>query len=516
VLRVGADRGHLEGAVKAPGRVLLALAACALLVLAGAPAASATPGPSDAPEWWFDRWGVPALWAAGADGRGMTIAEIDSGVNASLPQLSAKVLPGVDFGSLGGDGRIDREIDPFGHGTAMASIMVASSGIFGIEGLAPAAKILPVAIPLIGTQDASGDDHLAEAIRWSADHGANIINMSLGADRDQADDSVACPADEQAAIYYALSKGDVLVAAAGNNGPSGDDLEEPSICIGVVTVGAIDSSGAVASFSSRTPKLTVTAPGVNIPSLGRIAGQAYDGKGTSQASAVTSAALALIWSKYPTLTNRQVVARMLATLDNRRASADPASGYGQIDPATAINTNVPADAPNPVYDVSDPFVKQLTPAVAPKIPAAGAVAAAPPGHFSAAAPPSDVTSEVRVAGGVGLAGLLGLLLLLLFGLRGRRHRADERRRNTLPAWAVPVGAASSTSWHDVFEPPQWAAPVHAPQWAAPPGEVSVVYPPPSLTRTEPPTPDWLPPATESTLPPATESTPATTADERAN
>jgi subtilisin family serine protease len=501
VLRLGADRADLEGAVRTPGRALLAAAACALMVLAGAPVANATPGPSDAPEWWFDRWGVPALWAAGADGRGMTIAEIDSGVNASLPQLAAKVLPGTDFGSLGGDGQVDREIDPFGHGTAMASIMVAAPGIFGIEGLAPAAKVLPVAIPLIGTQDASTDDHLAEAIRWSADHGANIINMSLGADRDQADDSVACPADEQAAIYYALSKGDVLVAAAGNNGPSGDDLEEPSICIGVVTVGAIDSSGAVASFSSRTPKLTLTAPGVNIPSLGRIAGQAYDGKGTSQASAITSAALALVWSKYPTLTNRQLVARVLATLDNRQASADPAAGYGQLNPATAINTDVPADAPNPVYDVSDPFVKQLTPVAAPKVPAPAAVAPAPAGTFTAAAPGSDVTGEVRVAGGIGLAGLLGLLLLLVFGLRGRRHRAEEHRRNALPVWAA---AGVGAGWHDVFEPPQWAAPSQAPQWAAPPGEVSVVYPPPSLTRTEPPTPDWLPPATH----PATTGSPA--------
>ncbi len=78
--------------------------------------------------------------------------------------------------------------------------------------------------------------------------------MSLGANRDQKTESLACPSDEQAAIYYALSKGLMLVAAAGNNGPSGTDIEEPSVCIGVVTVGAIDSTGTVASFSSRTPE----------------------------------------------------------------------------------------------------------------------------------------------------------------------------------------------------------------------------------------------------------------------
>ncbi len=338
----------------------VAVAASIVLMFAGSPGASAAPGPSDAPQWWVDSWGVHALWAAGADGRGITIAEIDSGVNAAVPELAGKVLAGTDFGALGGNGQVDRETDSFGHGTAMASIMVASSGIFGIEGLAPAAKILPVAIPLIGTQDAVENDHLSDAIKYSADHGAKIINMSLGANRDQADDPLACPADEQAAIYYALSKGDVVVAAAGNGGPSGTDLEEPSVCIGVVTVGAINSAGTVATFSSRTPKLTVTAPGVAIPSLGRIPGQAFEGQGTSQASALASAAIALVWSKYPTLTNRQVVARVLATLDRPHSPADPAYGYGQINPASAINTNVPATAANPVFDVSDPFVAQLT------------------------------------------------------------------------------------------------------------------------------------------------------------
>jgi hypothetical protein len=351
---------------------------------------------------------------------------------------------------------------------------------------------LPVAIPLIGTTDATGNDHLGDAIKWSADHGAKIINMSLGADRDQKSDALACPSDEQAAIYYALSKGDIVVAAAGNNGPSDTDVEEPSVCIGVVTVGAIDSTGTVASFSSRTPKMTVTAPGVNIPSLGRIAGQAYNGKGTSQASALTSAAIALIWSKYPTLTNRQVVARLLATLDRPRASADPAYGYGQINPATAINTNVSADAPNPVFDVADPFVAQLGGAPALTAPAAVSVAPAPPGHFRAASPPSDVTDEVRIASAVSIAGLLALVLLALFGWRGRRRRLADGRSAAALSW---TGASSTSPWHDIFEPPLWAAPAQPPQWVAPPDEAPVVsYPPATVTQNVPPLPaEWLPP-----------------------
>jgi subtilisin family serine protease len=491
-----------------------ALVAATLLGLAGAPAAIATPGPPDAPEWWFDKWNVPGLWAAGADGRGITIAEVDSGVNANLTALSGKILPGIDFGAQGGNGQIDRETDPFGHGTAMASIMVAAPTIFGIEGLAPAAKILPVAIPLLGTSDANGNDHLSDAITWAADHGANIINMSLGASRDQQSDPVACPADEQAAVYHALSKGSIVVAAAGNNGPSPTDIEEPSVCIGVVTVGAIDSTGTIASFSSRTPKMTVTAPGVNIPSLGRIAGQAYQGKGTSQASALTSAALALIWSKYPTLTNRQVVARLLATLDSPRSSADPAYGYGQINPASAINTAVPANAPNPVYDVSDPFVAQLTTPNAVPTPAAAPTAATPPGHYTAAKSPSSVTNEVKTAALVAIAGLIVLLLLIGFGVRGRRQRV---RPYVASGWAgSSTSTGTTTRWHDVFEPPAWAAPEQPPTWTAPPGPPTVVYPPPTLADAPPPEPpaQWLPPAnptTGSALP----SHPIESADDRA-
>ena len=437
-------------------RVGLASVACVLLVIAGAPAAVATPGPPDAPEWWFDKWNVPGLWAAGADGRGITIAEIDSGVNANLSALAGKILPGTDFGTQGGNGQIDRETDPFGHGTAMASIMVAAPTIFGIEGLAPAAKILPVAIPLLGTSDANANDHLADAITWAANNGAKIINMSLGAQRDPQTDALACPADEQTAIYQALAKGDLVVAAAGNNGPSPTDIEEPSVCIGVVTVGAVDSTGTIASFSSRTPKLTVTAPGVNIPSLGRIAGQAFQGKGTSQASAITSAALALIWSKYPTLTNQQVLSRLLATLDSKRTTADPAYGYGQINPATAINTDVPATTSNPVFDEANPFVAQLTKPAAPATPGAVTPAPAPPGHYRASAPPSDVTMEVKLAAGVGLAGLIALLLLVTFGIRGRRRRLAMPSPYVALPWASPDATAP---YHDVFSPPMWAAPV---------------------------------------------------------
>jgi subtilisin family serine protease len=482
--------------------VLPALSTQAMSIAAATPAPLTAPlqapGPPDAPQWWVDNWQVHSLWAQGADGRGITIGEIDSGVNANLPQLSASVLPGIDFGASGGDGRVDRELDPFGHGTAMASIMVASPGPFRIEGLAPGAKILPIAIPLIGTEDAAPSDHLAEAIRWAADHGAKIINMSLGAARVPGTDTLACPSDEQSAVIYAISKGAILVAAAGNSGLAGSPTEEPGVCLGVVTVGAVNSAGAVAPFSSRHPYTTVAAPGVNIPSLGRIAGQAYTGQGTSQATALASAALALIWSKYPTLTGRQVLARLLATLDEPHNPADPAYGYGQINPQRAIATDVPATAPNVVFDAVDPFVALTTARaaeVAPVPPAPIVPAAAPPGQYRADAPASLFTRDVQVGSAVGVAGLLGLLLLSVFGIRRRRRVAVAGP--VALTWSGPVDPAMP--WQDIFPPPAWSAPAEPPTWTAPPDAPAVVYPPPAMPVEKPPT-RWVAPRDTANLP----------------
>ena len=204
-----------------------ALAAIALAALVLAPSAAATPGDPYAPQYYFDTWHVSQLWQSGARGQGITIAEIDTGVDAGLAVFRGRVLAGTDFGDLGGDGRVDRDNKPFGHGTSMASIMVGRPGQFGIEGLAPGAKLLPVAIPLAGTTDAAGDDRLAFAIRWAANHGAKIISMSLGGVRRPARNPLACPDDEQQAIYHALRKGAVVLASGGNRGDQDNAVEEP-------------------------------------------------------------------------------------------------------------------------------------------------------------------------------------------------------------------------------------------------------------------------------------------------
>jgi subtilisin family serine protease len=424
--------------------------------------AFAAPGPASAPEWWFDTWHVPALWAAGARGQGVTIAEIDTGVNARLPELAANVLPGKDYGPAGGDGRTDRAVETFGHGTAMASIMVAHPGFMGITGLAPDAKLLPVAVPLRGTSDAptNGNDHLAAAIRWAANHGGKIINMSLGGTRNPATDSTPCPKDEQDAIDYAISGGAIVLASSGNSGQKGSPVEEPGVCLGVVSVGAVDSQGHVPAFSSRHKYLTVTAPGVNVPSLARVPRSAFVGDGTSQATAVTAAALAMIWSKYPALKGRQVVARMLATLDHRTGTQDPSYGYGIINPYQAITTPVPANAPNPVYDALAPFLSANSANSANvhalPAPAPAATRPVPPGHFVVGQAPSVWTSRVWTAFALGLLGAFALVVLAVVGTMGSRRHADSGRPWRGQAEDVPPVPTHRDElgvvWHDLTAP----------------------------------------------------------------
>ena len=186
-----------------------------LVVVALAPArAAAAPGPADYPEFWFDDWGVSSLWSSGVRGGGITVAVLDTGVQASVPELAGKVLPGTDLTGYGGDGRTDRAIESFSHGTAMASLIVAEGGRGYVNGAAPDARILPVVIPLDDTRSTGPDvDRVPAAIRYAADHGAKVISMSFGAQRRPGRVSLSCPEQTQDAVFYALGKGAVPVAS---------------------------------------------------------------------------------------------------------------------------------------------------------------------------------------------------------------------------------------------------------------------------------------------------------------
>jgi subtilisin family serine protease len=403
----------------------LALAALAPAMAVGAGSAVAAPGPPQAPEWWFDSWHVPQLWAGGADGHGITIAVIDTGVDANLPELQGKVLPGADFIGNGSDGRVDYDAEAFSHGTAMTSILVASPGLGDVEGIAPGAQILPISVPLKGVvrHGTPPPSPTATAIDFAVAHGARIINMSLGGVRDQAEDGPdPCPASVQNSVLNAVRRGVLVVAASGNAADQNSPVEEPGVCLGVVSVGSVTQSLDVSAFSSRHPYLTISAPGDPVPSLARDG--AYIGAGTSQATAVTSGALALIWSKYPDESARQILTRLLNTVTDRGPQGhDPAYGYGVINPEAAIAAIVPGStAPNAVLDGARPLLLAQPAGAArtPKAMAAAVTAHPQLGSYQLGAAPARFTSQVY---GAAAATLVLLVLGVLCLLRFRRRRS---------------------------------------------------------------------------------------------
>jgi subtilisin family serine protease len=379
-----------------------------LLLLVGMAPARATPGGPGAPQYYLDRWHAARLWASGATGHGITIAEIDTGVDAGSGVFAGRLVAGTDFGRLGGDGRTDRDRNPFGHGTSMASIMVGRPGPLGIRGLAPGARLMPVAIPIDGTTDTAPNDHLAEAIRWAADHGARIISLSLTGIARRA---AACPADEQQAVFHALRRGALVFAASGNSGPHDRAPEDPGSCLGVASVGAVNRHGTVARFSSRHRYLPLTAPGVDIASIGP-GGRPFAGNGTSQATALASAAAALVWSAHPGLTASQVLARLIATTDRHTPRSNSAYGFGIVDAYRAVTAHVPKNAPDPVYALARRFLPGATQRRIPA-PRAVSTAAAAPGRYAVrppGAPSQAATIGWAVVAGLGLLGLIALLI----------------------------------------------------------------------------------------------------------
>lgn len=282
--------------------------------------------------WGLQVSHVSEVWI-NSTGAGVLVAVIDSGSGPN-PDLNQNLLPGrtIIRGRVS-DGASD--VDLIGHGTHVAGIIAAQyNNDIGIAGVAPNAQILPIRI--LDEKGDGSDGDLSIAVRYAADSGARVINLSLGGELQTS--------ALQSALEYATSKGALVVAAAGNGGPNarttypaGNDL--------TLAVTAVDQTLNSPSFTQRGSYIDVSAPGISICSTNRInvvvdASRKCAGasepyvlmSGTSMAAAFVSGVAALIFSARPDFTAQQVREVIIATAQDIGAPGrDEIFGAGLID-----------------------------------------------------------------------------------------------------------------------------------------------------------------------------------------
>ncbi|MEV6847876.1 S8 family peptidase [Actinoplanes sp. NPDC051411] len=319
--------------------------------------AAAVPTGSDpyrGQQWDLAKVGAGDAWAK-STGAGVTVAVIDSGVDASHPDLASHVLPGYDVIA----GKAGTSTDPFGHGTHVAGTIAAVTGNgIGVASLAPDTRILPIKV--LGADGTGYMSDTATGIIYAADHGANVINMSLGATT-----QVAAVTN---AISYARGKGVVVVAAAGNYRGDGSPTTWPGADPGVIAVAATDANDKVASFSNAGSYVDVAAPGVGIESTYPVSlGNYASMSGTSMASPHVAALAALIKAYRPALSPDQVEKAIeTSALDLGTTGRDNDYGYGRINaPAALAAAATLSPAPATSSATPSPSVKTSSPATAP-------------------------------------------------------------------------------------------------------------------------------------------------------
>ena len=427
------------------------LAAAAVALLAGAPsAAEATVSPNPVAqtvgadartivqtdairsgEYWLQQYGIQKAWAT-TEGKGITIAVIDTGVDGNIPDLAGAVTGGTDFSGLGSaNGETpEGDADDRDHGTMVASLAAGrgTGAGDGLIGVAPQANILSISIGF-GAQATNSDDQIADAVTWAVNHGANIINMSL------TRNTLTWPPSWDKAFLYAMDHNVVIVAAAGNRGSGTTEVGAPATMPGVLTVAGVDRTGS-ASVDASAQGITI---GVSAPSeqlLGATPNGGYvEWEGTSGSTPIVSGVVALVMASHPGISADNAIERVISTATDAGAKGvDPIYGYGLVNAAAAVSDKVAPVTKNPLGSLSA-WIKlnrpavQKAPSTASPTPAATAVpkaAGLPENPLGVLYPTLTQLRDVGIPIGVILAFVAAAVTMLVLAarhlgrLRGRR------------------------------------------------------------------------------------------------
>ena len=317
-------------------------------------------------QWMLDAVRAPQAWSA-STGDGVTVAVIDTGVDSTQPDLQGQVVPGGVV-SLALDGSVVvtdaplsiTDADTIGHGTHVAGIIAANDNGDGVTGIAPDARVMPVAFPrsTLNRIDAiSFFDGVAAALDYAVAHGADVANLSLGGAADYLAHGPRTKPyfDAQAracqAVKAAQQAGTVVVVAAGNDGIFLNPSSVPAACDGALSVAAVGPDLQRAFFSSSDPTVRLAAPGLQVLSVASgvargIRGGHFEAGGTSMAAPVVAGVAALVAAQHPGWSSTQVENAMTGSAaDIAPPGRDPETGFGLVDASAAVGASAPAPKP---------------------------------------------------------------------------------------------------------------------------------------------------------------------------
>ncbi|MEN3358227.1 MAG: hypothetical protein V7637_2209 [Mycobacteriales bacterium] len=288
--------------------------------------------------------GAPTAWAAGFKGAGTTVAVLDTGLDATHPDLADAVVAAQDFTDDGVDGTDDG----VGHGTHVASTITGNGAASGgrYTGVAPDTKLLIGKV--LDDFGGGADSWIIAGMEWAAAQHSKVVNMSFGSPfAADGTDPV-----EQALTRLTANGGPLFVVAAGNDGPFDESVGSPAEVPAALTVGAVDKQDGLADFSSRGPvgpdgaiKPDITAPGVDIVAakaahsqIGDPVGDAYLRlSGTSMATPHVAGAAAILAGQHPDWTAEQLKAALIGSATPGTVITVDQQGAGRVDVARAVS-----------------------------------------------------------------------------------------------------------------------------------------------------------------------------------